>query len=380
MISITESWLDNSVSDAEINIENYSVVRRDRNRNGGGVCVYTRNDFTFSLRSALQTDSDEIFFIELLLPKTKPILIGTVYRPPKQTDFLNKFEILTHMNSDCEIIILGDFNICYLQRSSNIFKSYNNVLKLFDLDQIITEPTRITNTTTSLLDHILCDNKEKICKSGTISVGLSDPFLTYCTRKISKGQINKHKYVKVRSLKNYTKEDFIFSLTGADWGLCFNAQDVNTAWSAFRDIFISVLNSIAPVKEVRLKQRTEPWIDLEILDLIKQRDNCLHLFKKSKSNSYYTLFCQLRNKVRRKIKFAKSEYFSNKMEENKKSPRKLWQQLKNLGYNNNKSESSNIVLKIDGEICHEQKTVANYFNDFFFFLQQLLQNLYRNFL
>ena len=200
MISITESWLDNSVSDAEINIENYSVVRRDRNRNGGGVCVYTRNDFTFSLRSALQTDSDEFFFIELLLPKTKPILFGTVYRPQKQTDFLSKFEILTHMNSDCEIIILGDFNICYLQRSSNIFKSYNNVLKLFDLDQIITEPTRITNTTTSLLDHILCDNKEKICKSGTISVGLSDQFLTYCTRKISKVQINKHKYVKVRSL------------------------------------------------------------------------------------------------------------------------------------------------------------------------------------
>ena len=49
MISITETWLDNSVSDAEINIENYTVVRRDRNRNGGGVCVYIRNDFAFSV-------------------------------------------------------------------------------------------------------------------------------------------------------------------------------------------------------------------------------------------------------------------------------------------------------------------------------------------
>ena len=51
VISITESWSDNSGSDAEINTGYYSVVRRDRNRNGGGVCVYIRNDFAFSLRS-----------------------------------------------------------------------------------------------------------------------------------------------------------------------------------------------------------------------------------------------------------------------------------------------------------------------------------------
>ena len=163
----------------------------------------------------------------------------------------------------------------------------------------------------------------------------------------------------------YKKEDFILRLTGADWSECFNAYDINTAWSAFRDIFLLVLNSVAPVKEVRLKQRTEPWIDSEILDLIKQRDSCLYQFKKSKNRNYYTLFCQFRNKVQRKIKFAKSEYFSNKIEENKNNPRKLWQQLKNLGYKNNKSESSNIVLKIEGENCHEQKTIANYFNEFF---------------
>ena len=159
-----------------------------------------------------------------LLPKTKPIIIGTVFRPPKQNDFLNNFEeILTNLRSDCETMLLGDFNICILQKSNSIFKAYANISKLFDLDQIITEPTRITDTTTSLLDHILCNNKEKNCQSGTISIGLSDHFLTYCTRKISKVQINKHKYVKIRSLKNYKKEDFIFRLTGADWSQCFNA-------------------------------------------------------------------------------------------------------------------------------------------------------------
>ena len=67
-------------------------------------------------------------------------------------------------------------------------------------------------------------------------------------------QINKHKYVKIRPLKNYTKEDFILRPTGADWSQCFHAYE-NTDWSAFRDTFLLVLNSAVPVKEVRLKQK-----------------------------------------------------------------------------------------------------------------------------
>ena len=220
----------------------------------------------------------------------------------------------------------------------------------------IAEPTRITPTSNSLLDHILCNNKEKICQSGTIPIGLSDQFLTYCIRKISKGQINKNKYAKIRSLKNYTKEEFVLKLTCDDWGQCFNACDINTAWSAFRDIFFSILDSIAPVKDVRVKQRTEPCINSEILDLIKQRDLYLYQFKKSKDRAVYKLYCQFRNKVQREIKIAKSEFFSNTI-----SPRKLWQQLKDLGYKNKKSDSSNFVLTIDEQNCHDPKTFATFF-------------------
>ena len=42
IIGITGSWLDNIVNDSEI--PRYCVVRRDRDRNGGGVCVYDKSD------------------------------------------------------------------------------------------------------------------------------------------------------------------------------------------------------------------------------------------------------------------------------------------------------------------------------------------------
>ena len=117
------------------------------------------------------------------------------------------------------------------------------------------------------------------------------------------------KYVKIRSLKNCTKKKIILKLARADWSQCFNACNINTAWSAFRDIFLSVVNTIAPVKEVRLKQRTEPWISSEIFDLIKQRDLYSYQYKKSKDMDVYKLFCQFRNKVQRAIKMAKSDFF-----------------------------------------------------------------------
>ena len=40
VLAVSETWLDGSVTDAEIELVGYTVVRKDRNRNGGGVCLY----------------------------------------------------------------------------------------------------------------------------------------------------------------------------------------------------------------------------------------------------------------------------------------------------------------------------------------------------
>ena len=101
------------------------------------------------------------------------------------------------------MIVLGDFNICLLNKEKRIYDTNMSVLNMFGSEQIIDEQTRLSQRTSSLIDHILCNNKEKIVQSGTISLGLSDHNLILYTRKISRGQINKHNTVKTRSMKNY---------------------------------------------------------------------------------------------------------------------------------------------------------------------------------
>ena len=77
VISVTETWLDSSVTDQEISIDNYCVARKDQNRNGGGVCTYIRNDVAFYIKNDISADQDEILWLLLHLPKTKPIIIVT---------------------------------------------------------------------------------------------------------------------------------------------------------------------------------------------------------------------------------------------------------------------------------------------------------------
>ena len=90
VIGISESKLDDSVLTSEIQINEYDLLRCDRNRHGGGVACYIRNDLSCNVQSFFPKDIESIFF-ELLLPNTKPFVVGTVYCPPNQTNFMEIF-------------------------------------------------------------------------------------------------------------------------------------------------------------------------------------------------------------------------------------------------------------------------------------------------
>ena len=51
VIRISESKLDNSIFDLEIEIDGYNILRFGRNRHGGGVACYVRNNLSFTKRN-----------------------------------------------------------------------------------------------------------------------------------------------------------------------------------------------------------------------------------------------------------------------------------------------------------------------------------------
>ena len=50
----------------------------------------------------------------------------------------------------------------------------NSIYELYQLSQSINESTRVTLTTTSLIDHVVTNTPEKISHSGVVHTGISD--------------------------------------------------------------------------------------------------------------------------------------------------------------------------------------------------------------
>ena len=192
-------------------------------------------------------------------------------------------------------------------------------MQLFGFEQIINEPTRVTENCSSIIDLILCNKPENIVKSGSICVGLSDHNIIHCSRKIKRSTSGKHKNIKIRSLKKYNTASFVEELNKIDWTKCNETKPVNVNWNCFRKLFTGVLDIVTSLKEIRVKQNTEPWMSAEILNLIKE---LLLKYRKSNNSENNKKFCIIRNKVQREVKSARSNYFSDKIEENKNDPKK----------------------------------------------------------
>ena len=132
-------------------------------------------------------------------------------------------------------------------------------MQLFGFEQIINEPTRVTENCFSIIDRILCNKPENIVKSGSICVGLSDHNIIYCCRKIKRSTSGKHKNIKIRSLNKYNTASFVEELNKIDWK-CNETKPVNENWNCLRKLFTCVLDIVAPLKEIRVKQNTELWM------------------------------------------------------------------------------------------------------------------------
>ena len=95
IFGINETKLDDTVTDEELRIENYhDIIRKDRNRHGGGVAFYVHKSISFSKLEKLMIQDIEALPIKIKLPKCKPFVAITWYRPEGVVEVFKKFETL----------------------------------------------------------------------------------------------------------------------------------------------------------------------------------------------------------------------------------------------------------------------------------------------
>ena len=157
--------------------------------------------------------------------------------------------------------------------SSASVNKYKEFCQTFSLTEIITEPTRITCSTSLLLDHILTNSSEKVSQKGVIDVGISDHQLIYCTRKIKRIKHNMYNQIQVRPLKKCRAKIFTNALKTVQFPNYNIFSNVNVAYSDLLNKISDTIDNVAPIKEIRLKDSKKEWFDNEIADAIKLEIN-----------------------------------------------------------------------------------------------------------
>ena len=96
-------------------MEGYQTpFRKDNDSNGGGgIIVYVKNGINAKRREDLEINDISCVWLEISQNKSKPFLIGNMYRPPdSRVEYNDRFEDFIENASEegKEIILLGDFN------------------------------------------------------------------------------------------------------------------------------------------------------------------------------------------------------------------------------------------------------------------------------
>ena len=97
---------------------------------------------------------------------------------------------------------MGDMN-CNLASSplDNNANLLISVADIYGMQQLITDPTRCTVLTSTLIDLIFANSPERVVCSGVSHVSISDHYLVYAFRKLSIDQPSRgHTTVKILTL------------------------------------------------------------------------------------------------------------------------------------------------------------------------------------
>ena len=240
-----------------------------------------------------------------------------------------------------------------------------NVTDIYGLNQIISEPTRITPSSRTLIDLILTTHPDNIVCNGVSHVGISDHSLLYAYRKLaSLNNVKGIQNIRVRSFKHFDRMKFRNDMQSQPWNLLMNIKNPNELWLKWKNMFLEVCDKHAPIRTKRVRANKNPWINSNLKNLMHRRDSLKEKAVNTNDQGDWFEFKKMRNFVNSEIKNAKKLYYNNDFANLSKNPRKTWQTINDvLSRKGNKSVITEI--ESDGLSVNEPKEIAEKFNHYF---------------
>jgi Reverse transcriptase (RNA-dependent DNA polymerase) len=331
-IALTETWLNDSVKDAELFDGRYIVFRRDRGSRGGGVLLAVRADRVLSARPLeyLHTVGEHLW-INVELPRTS-IIICVLYFPPTQNHavsdafFVKLQEECIHLRNK-KIMILGDFNTIALGHLSS---EVSYMCELYSLSDV----NNVNNSFGKKLDLILTNLNCASTVKSNICIVPEDkyhPTLEVIFQTNSNNYNSTANQFHISSRESgwiFGDVDFVVLnsvLLGSSWGRVYECTDVGSALAVFYELVYSSFDECFRKKRPRINSRFYPkWFSSELVSILKGKYNAHKRWKKFNNPVDHNKFRSLRAQSKRLILSCHSNYIKICENALRNDPKSFW--------------------------------------------------------
>ena len=363
ILCVSETWLYSYIRDAFIHIEGYNIYRQDQGR-GGGVCLFVKNYLKVTeLKLGIENhEGVEDKWVSVQHKKFPSIIIGCVYRHPKAP--VTSFNYISDIFKEIilrnkPIFIYGDFNDDLLKKDNKMGKLVKNL----SLDQIVDKPTRVTSMLASLIDLVITNAKYMIKKSEVAPSTIADheTILTLLSIRKPKKQTT---FKTFRCMKNYSQET-LYSLLMNNVHILnkiLNTDNVSDQVEILTNVFISCIDTCAPVVTREITRPPAPWITDDIKETMKTRDRVKMKLKTQSSNvQLREIHKDLKKKVNSQLADRKKQHYKQEYKKAKGNIADTWKITNNMLFNGMNRDTNKLIFETKDDLMCK----AEEFNDFF---------------
>ena len=236
------------------------------------------------------------------------------------------------------------------------------------------KPTRISKTSTTLIDNILISEKLQSNYESVILIdNMSDHLPCILTLKNYNDKHSPTIRIK-QNINNCTVNKMLSDLDKVDWSESLNNKDATESFTVFYSILMSALNKHAPehFTKKKLSKACCPWMSKGFRQsLLKSK----RLYAKSLTNPDFTLeyktYMSVLRKCKRKLKLT---YYQSKCLEFRNNGKKMWELINKINGKSNDKTCIIDKLTIDNKKYTQGKEIANNFVKYFSTIGKELAN------
>ena len=302
IIALTETKLNDSVQESVYTIPGYTIINKNRDRRGGGVMLYIRDDHAFIRLEKIEMK--EHISVDCIV-NGKKINVNVIYRPPSRTTeaqtskeeddkFIKDIDktlgkIRSHRASTK--IICGDLNFgdIYNFHGGLNGKPLDNTAAPIFMEkgfvELIDIPTRKVGMSTSLIDLIFVNKTDDVVLTAT-TPPIADHSGTFISMNTLTFKKPPKKFVKYDyDTANWDGiEDKLQLLNNKfqyDDSIELSQDTIDNMALEFSATLIKMKNDHIPHKPVTIFEKDKPWLDSTTRRKLTKKNRAFKVYSKA---------------------------------------------------------------------------------------------------